>query len=181
MGKDILQTIQDAKNNNNLISLYRDDLQVTDYTGFITNIGKDLIVLQRENDFSLDGYVAIKLEDVTYTEIIDDNKFIRKVVSGEKLLQKLTPPKLTTADSFQSLFSGILATFGGWLTVEVMSPDGQGFFLGIITRMDSNYMYMKQVDAMGVWNKEETTIPLQDIVTITFGGRYVEIYRKYVK
>ena len=181
MNKEILKAIELAKKNNNFIGIYRDELYANDYQGFITNIGKTLLIMQKENDFTLDGYVAMRLEDITYTEVIDDNKFIKKVISGEKLIQNVTPPKLTSADSFQELFSGILATFGGWLTVGIDSPDGQGFFMGTVTRMDSNYMYMKQIDAMGIWNKDEITVPLQDIATVTFGDRYTEVYRKYAK
>lgn len=182
MSKEINDLLAAAKEKKSLMALYRDDLPgVADYTGFPVLVGKGLVVVARENDFLPDGYVAMNLEDVTFVEQVDDNAFIRGILQGEKLYDRATPPKLTGADNWNGLISGIQASFGGWLTVESFSEDELCFFMGVISGLDSNFLYLRQVDAMGVRHQEETTVPLQDIVTIAFGGRYIETYRKYCK
>lgn len=182
MNQEIIQQLKSAKEKNCLMALYRDELEaVADYTGFVVLVGSQLVVLARESDFALDGYLALRLEDVTFLEQVDDNGFIRGVLAGEKLYDRVSPPRLTDADSWQGLLSGIQASFGGWLTVEALSDDGLCFFMGVIAGLDSNFLYLWQVDAQGIKHQEQTTVPLQDVVTIAFGGRYIETYRKYCK
>ena len=179
---EILEHLQKAKENKNLMAVYRDEMpDVVDYTGFPVVLGKEILVMARETDFNVDGYVAIRVEDVTYIEQVDDNGFISKILQGEKLYTKVVPPRLTDGNNWHQLLSGVQASFNGWLTAESISPDGQCFFLGSIVRVDSNCLYMKQVDALGKQNKEETTILLQDLVTVSFGGRYIEIYQRYAR
>lgn len=181
MSSEIRTVLETAKKNNNLVALYRDELPVNEYTGFVVTLGKKLVILHRDSDFTLDGYVALRVDDVTYTEQVDDNKFMKRVLEGERLYAGTQTPKLTTAESWNELLSGVQASFGGWLTAETYSEDGQCFFLGVISRLDSNFLYLCQVDALGNKRAEETTIALQDLVTVTFGGRYLNIYRKYTR
>ena len=177
---EILDQLRSAKENKNLMAVYRDEMpDVIHYTGFPVVMGKEILIMARETDFTVDGYVAIRIEDVTYIEQVDDNGFISKILQGENIYTKVAPPRLTDGNNWHQLLSGVQASFNGWLTVETLSPDGQCFFLGHIVRVDSNCLYMKQVDALGKQSKEETTIPLQDLVTVNFGGRYIEIYQKY--
>lgn len=177
-----LQLLKKGKQNKHLLAVYRDELtDVIDYTGFPVIVGNEILVLAKENDFAVDGYVAVRLSDVTYIEQVDDNGFITKVLQGEKLLDKAVAPKLTDGNNWHQLLSGVQASFGGWLTAESISPDGQCFFLGTIVRVDSNNLYMKQIDAFGKQNGEEITISLQDLVTVGFGSRYITTYQKYSK
>ncbi len=172
-----------AKENKNLLAVYRDDMaQVVDYAGFPVVMGREILVLTRESDFTTDGYVAMRNADITYIEQVDDNPFIAKVLQGEGVYSKVSAPKLTEGESWHKLLSGVQASFRGWLTAESMSEDdGQCFFLGKIARVDNNNLYMKTIDATGKQNKEEATVPLQDLVTVTFGGRYLGMYEKYTK
>ena len=177
---ELIEQLGKAKVDKNLMAVYRDKMpDIIDYTGFPVVLGNDILVLAREADFSIDGYVAMRVEDITYIEQVDDNGFITKILQGENVYTNVVPPRLTDGGNWHQLLSGVQASFNGWLTVETMSPEGQGFFLGNIVRVDSNCLYMKQVDALGKQSKDETTIILQDLVTVTFGGKYVEIYQKY--
>lgn len=182
MNKDLMTGLTTAKEKRQLTALYRDELsQVSDYSGIPVVLGRQLVVLARETDFSLDGYVALRLADVTFLEQVDDAPFIRKLAEGEGLYQKAQPPKLADGDSWQGLVGGIKAGWGGWMTAETVDDEGSCFLMGVLSRLDSTYLYLHQVDADGTRRQEETTVPLQDLVTVTFGGRYVELYRKYTK
>lgn len=182
MEEEILQQLTTAKDKKNLLAVYRDDLAFsTDYVGFPVAIGKELCIFARENDFQLDGYAALRLEDITLTEAVDDNGFMKKLLTGEKLYEKATAPRLTGADSWKALLDGVQASFGGWLTVESETEEEPAFAMGLISRLDSNFLYLRQVEPDGSFHQETTTVPLQDILTVTFGGRYVETYRKYCK
>lgn len=182
MSTEIVTSLNGGREHRQLMALYRDQLpQSADCTGFPVLVGRELVLLARESDFALDGYVALRLDDITFVEQVDDMPFIRKLVTGERLYDNVKTPPLAGADSWLSLLGTVQSGFGGWLTVESNDEDGSCFFMGVISRIDSNYLYIRQVDADGSRHQEETTVPLQDIVTVTFGGRYVELYRKYCK
>lgn len=180
MDNDILNGLNTAKAERQLLAVYRDGLaQSTDYTGFPVLVGRSLLLLAREVDFALDGYVAMRLEDVSFLEQVDDNAFIRRLITGEKLYDRLKTPPLAGADNWKAILDCIKASFGGWLSVESYDGGESSFIMGNISRLDPNFLYMRQVSADGTRHQEETTVPLQDITTITFGGRYIDLYKKY--
>ena len=180
MNKEQMTALATAKEKKQLTALYRDELaQANDYCGIPVTLGRQLVVLARETDFALDGYVALRLADVTFLEQVDDAPFIHKLAQGEGLYQKVQPPRLADGDSWQGLLGGVKAAYGGWMTAETVDEEGSCFFMGILARVDGNYLYLNQVDPDGSRRQEETTVALQDLVTVTFGGRYVELYRKY--
>ncbi len=40
---------------------------------------------------------------------------------------------------------------------------------------------MKRVDALGNWLSDPLVLPLDDVTLVSFGDRYLEIFRKYCK
>lgn len=182
MNDEMQDRLKNAREKRQLMALYRDGLeQSADYTGVPVLLCRELVVLLRENDFAPDGYAAMRVADITYMEQVDESPFIRKLLAGEKFYDRVATPRLVGAESWKSLLDGVKASFGGWLTVETMGDEGCCFFMGSIARLDSNFLYLRQVEADGTIHQEETTIPLQDIITVTFGGRYIETYRKYLQ
>lgn len=180
MDSEIRQALEQGRIQKQLVAVYRDGLpQSADYTGFPVLVGEELMMLMREGDFALDGYVAMRLCDITQVEQVDDLPFIRKIATGENLYRQARPPKLAGSDSWRDVLGGVQSGFGGWLMVDSFDGEDSCFYMGIISRLDQNFLYIRQVGADGVRHQEETTVPLQDIVTIAFGTRYIELYRRY--
>ncbi|WP_071431269.1 hypothetical protein [Angelakisella massiliensis] len=179
MNQEMLSRLKKAREKHSLMAVYRDGLEVEDYSGIPVAVGRQLVILHRNRDFLLDGYAALRLEDITELEQMDDNDFIRKVCVGEKLYDKASAPRLTSAEDWFQLLGGIKGSFGGWLAVECVSEGELCFYLGTISRVDVNFLQLRQVDADGFRHEEDTTVPLQDLLTVTFGDRYLEIYKKY--
>lgn len=182
MNNELQKTLETARQRRQLLALYRDELpDCADHTGIPVLVGPSLVLLHRELDFGLDGYVALRAADISCTEQVDACGFIAAILRGEKTYDKVAVPKLCGVESWQGLLGGVQAGFGGWLTVETVADDGCCFFLGVISRLDQNYLYLRQVEADGQRHQEETTVPLQDIVTVAFGSRYLELYKKYCR
>ena len=45
----------------------------------------------------------------------------------------------------------------------------------------NRYLTMKRVDALGNWLSDPLVLPLDDVTLVSFGDRYLEIFRKYCK
>ena len=179
MNQEIVAQLNRAREKRNLMAVYRDRLEVEDCSGIPVAVGRQLLILHRNRDFLLDGYLALRLEDITQLEQMDESDFIRRVCGGEKLYEKAAAPRLTSAEDWFQLLGGVKGSFGGWLAVECLSEGELCFYLGVISRLDVNFLQLRQVDADGFRHEEDTTIPLQDILTVSFGDRYLEIYKKY--
>ncbi len=75
-----------------------------------------------------------------------------------------------------------MAQYGGWAAVECEgNPEESLYFLGRLMKVDSRYLTMKRVDALGNWLSDPLVLPLDDVTLVSFGDRYLEIFRKYCK
>lgn len=63
--------------------------------------------------------------------------------------------------------------------MECEVPEETLFFVGVVSQVDNRQLIMRRVDADGRWHLEDASVPLQDITSLSFGGRYLEIYQKY--
>ena len=87
--KDLLQKAMQQKN---MMVLYRDELVAPEYAGVPVAVENELVVLQRQTNFVLDGYCALRTGDITEAEQMDDVPFLKKVMAGEKLYDAVKAP-----------------------------------------------------------------------------------------
>ena len=112
---------------------------------------------------------------------MDDVPFLKKVMAGEKLYDAVKAPGFACR-GWQELLDGIMAQYGGWAAVECEgNPEESLYFLGRLMKVDSRYLTMKRVDALGNWLSDPLVLPLDDVTLVSFGDRYLEIFRKYCK
>ena len=176
--KDLLQKAMQQKN---MMVLYRDELVAPEYAGVPVAVENELVVLQRKTNFVLDGYCALRTGDITEVEQMDDVPFLKKVMAGEKLYDAVKAPDFACR-GWQELLEGIMAQYGGWAAVECEgNPEESLYFLGRLMKVDSRYLTMKRVDALGNWLSDPPVLPLDDVTLVSFGDRYLEIFRKYCK
>ena len=76
--KDLLQKAMQQKN---MMVLYRDELVAPEYAGVPVAVENELVVLQRQTNFVLDGYCALRTGDITVVEQMDDVPFLIKVMA----------------------------------------------------------------------------------------------------
>ncbi len=170
-----------AQKQKNMVVVYRDKLDGAFYGGIPVLQSRELLVLAREQEFRLDGWIAVRQKDITLVEQYDDNDFCRRVLEGEGVYAQAKAPAFRSCEDWRQLLEGIRKSLGGWVTVECEAPDEMLFFVGVVSSVDGNYLMMRRVDADGHWHPDETTVPLQDITAVSFGGRYLGIYEKYCK
>ena len=137
-----------------VMAVYRDDTGDS-WSGIPVMTGPALVVLARERDFALDGYLAVAAGQITGVEQYDDKD--RK-----------------------ELLAGIQKAFDGWCIAECAGEEGELFFyVGRLERLEPNCLVLRPVDAEGRWVKEPVEISYEDLCTVSFGGNYLRVYRKY--
>ena len=173
--------LREAWEQKHMVVVYRDDIGGTYYGGIPVLLSGELVVLAKEREFSLDGFVALRLRDITYVEQYDDNDFCRRVLEGEGVYRQAVPPKLGGCAAMAQLLEGIKRGYRGWLSVECETPEDTLFYVGTVQSAEGGVLTLRRVDADGVWHGQAAQVPLEDITCVTFGGAYLAVYEKYTK
>ena len=180
--KEMMAALEAAAQKKQVMAIYRDDTGDS-WSGIPVMTGPALVVLARERDFTLDGYLAIAAGQITGVEQYDDNDFIRRVMKGEGIYEGCRPPAIPSCRDWKDLLAGIVQSFDRWCIAECTSEE-EGelyFYVGKVESLEKNHFTLRPVNAEGGWIKEPVAIPYEDLCTVGFGGNYVRIYQKYTK
>jgi len=150
-------------------------------SGFILGMSRGFLFLQLDNEFSLDGYAVIKLDDFDSLRHSSYERTQRKIFAAEGLLAKEYGfekhlPLTSWAD--------ILKTLKGYdmhVIIENVNGDTLNFWIGPITRVAEKSMSIHNYDHDGNLDDKPTLIKLDTISIIKFGDRYSTTFRKYLR
>ncbi len=131
-----------------------------------------------EDDFLLDGYSIRRFRDITKIEIKDDKCLEINILEGN--IEKLIVPDLDLTD-WETIFNS-LKRIGKNIVIEEenINVEESQFVIGKIEGVHSMFVYFRNFDADGIWDKEFVKIPYTRITSITFGSRYVDVFSKYL-
>ena len=104
------ELLQKAMQQKNMVVLYRDELVAPEYAGVPVAVENELVVLQRQSNFLMDGYCALRTGDITEAEQMDDVPFLRRVMAAEKLYDAVKAPGFPCRDR-KELLEGIMAKY----------------------------------------------------------------------
>lgn len=172
--------LQTALQQKNMMVLYRDELGAEEYAGIPVSVEDELTVVQKENNFALDGYAAMRTGDITMVEQMDDSAFCRRALEGEGVYQAIAALGFD-CKNWQGLLSGIRKRFGGWVSVVCEGEEEPLYYVGKILSVDTRYLNLRIVDADGTWHVDPVSIPLDDLTLAGFGDRYLGVFMKYCK
>lgn len=172
--------LQKAMQDKSMLVLYRDELGAEEYAGIPVSVQDELVLLHKENNFALDGYVALRTGDITQVEQMDESAFCKKALAGEKVYDAVLAPAFPCGN-WNALFAGIQQQYAGWAAVYCEGGEEYLCCIGRIQSVDQRYVTIKQVDADGTWHADSVTLPLDDLTQVSFGDRYLNIFRKYCK
>jgi len=150
-------------------------------SGFILGMSENFLFLQLDNEFVLDGYAVIRLDDFDSVRHSSYERTQRKIFSGEGILaagygfEKSLP---------LSNWSDILKTLKSYdihVIIENINKGELDFWIGPIKRVASKSVSIHNYDPAGTFDKKATLIKMDTISILKFGDRYSTIFRKYLK
>ena len=176
---EMMEALGTAAGAKQVMAVYRDGTGDC-WSGIPVLTSPRIAVLARERDFALDGYLAVGADQISGVEQYDDNDFIRRAMKGEGLYEQCQKPAFKGCGDWKELLRGVVQAFGGWCIAECADEEGSlCFYVGRVTSLEENYLNLRPVDADGSWHQESVTIPYEDLCTVSFGGNYLRVYRKY--
>lgn len=163
------------------IKIRRKTAEGWDYIGgFILQLSKKFLLIQKNEEFSLNGYIIIP--QIKYSiRCCDFEKAFKKILFNEGITERdYGINEQITLDSFQSIFQD-LQDNDYHVIVECENLSNPSFTIGPITKVSKKSVRIRYYDATGKLNQKPSKILYKDITKITFGDRYSTIFRKYLK
>ena len=142
-------------------------------------IGQNLVLLQNLYDFDIDGYVIIRIKDITSVIITKSQQFSQFILKKEGILSTIKKPPISSIDNWENVFTE-LSDLGKNIIVECESIESSNFFIGKIIAIDKNSLFILHFNGAGEWDEEPKEISLKDITSISFDSRYINVISKYL-
>ena len=139
---------------------------------------KKLFLAIDEDDFIFDGFRISRFKDIKKFRIKNDK--CDEIIKNEGLCEGFVVPEIDIT-SWQAVFED-LKQVGKNIIVEYKTAEGtsDSFTIGKIVSVYKNYLYMHHFDADGVWESKPSRIPYNEVTSVTFDSRYVNIFSKYI-
>lgn len=149
-------------------------------TGFLIGFSESLLLLQRDNEFRLNGFTVLLRSEIETITCGAAEKMVRRIFEGEGLLGDgfgLREP--LPLDSWSNLFRELRRRdYHVQVGCEDSDPD---FFIGPLTQVSLRSVAIQYYDAAGALMEQSTLIPFDAVTMVTFGDHYTTTFRKYLK
>lgn len=148
------------------------------YSCFPLKSSEELFLYMDEQDFRLDGYVVRRMKDIV--EINSKVDLTNDILESEGVTSQIQK-----IDIDLSSWEGMLSYLShNRLNAIYESEDRNSgnidYVIGRIEKKDDRYIYVRGFDTDGKWEEKPTRIAFSELVSISFGTRYVEVFSKYL-
>jgi len=141
-------------------------------------LDEKLFLAINEDDFIFDGFRISRFRDIKEIRIKDDK--CDEIIKSEGHFEGFIAPEINLT-SWQTVFEGLKQT-GKNIIVEYETAEGtdDNFTIGRIVSVYKSCLYLHYFDADGIWGPEPYRIPYDEVTSVTFDSRYVNIFSKYI-
>lgn len=148
------------------------------YNCFPLALGEELFLYMDEQDFRLDGFVVRRLKDLV--EISSKQDIVNEILESEGVTSEIRRPDIDL-----SSWSGVLRYLSANKCNAIFESENRNsgqidFAIGRLEKTDERYLYVRCFDASGQWEEKPTKIAFSELVSISFGTRYVEVFSRYL-
>jgi hypothetical protein len=155
--------------------------QEENLSGFILGLSRRLLLLQLNNEFMLDGYAVIRLDDFDSIRHSSYERTQRKIFKAEGLMSTgYGFDRELPLTSWTALLKA-LKVYDLHIIVENINKDVLDFRIGPIKRVSEQTVSIHNYSPDGQLDDKPTVISLEAISIVKFGDRYSTIFRKYLK
>jgi len=175
--KTIKELMDEAARNLNIANIYM-AYNENYYNLIPLKASGQLFLAINEDDFIFDGFRISRFRDVKEIRIKNDK--CDEIMQSEGLLNDLYIPEINL-ENWKTVFDG-LKGIGKNVIVEYETAEGKddNFAIGKIERVYNGCLYMYCFDADGIWETEPYRIPYNEVTSVTFDSRYINIFTKYI-
>lgn len=152
-----------------------------DISGFILQMSKDFLLIQKEEEFYLNGYGIIRKD---HFDVIRCNKFdkaFKRILKSEGIFDSdYGISKKIRLRDWRTIFED-LATHDYHVIVECEDLEDPLFLIGPIKKINKDSVQIQYYSPTGLLDKKPTTVKYKDITLVKFDDRYINVFKKYLR
>lgn len=139
--------------------------------GFVVGVNERFVLLHAldPNYINLNGYIALRMEDVRRFRMRDESEFFLNRALKLKGIEPVPQPEIDLSD-ISALLSSANANFP-LLTVHLEKLDPTTCFVGRVQKLTSKTLLLEEISPAACW-EHTRRYKLKDITRIDFGGAY---------
>ena len=178
--REIRDILQNAVNERHKIVITRNTIDTALLYGIPLMLDDNMLLIQYIYDYQLDGYMILRIKDITFVRSDERERFSEYILKQEGLYDEIKKPMLTTLRNWRAIFEE-LKEYGKNILVEFEDLEEGEIFIGRIIEVNRNSLEMLCFDAMGKWDNETMTIIYKDITTVKLDDRYTTVLSRYLQ
>ena len=152
-----------------------------DISGFLLNMTKDFLLIQKEEEFYLNGYGIIRKDHFDAIRNNKNDRALKRILKSEGILDAdYGIDKKINLKNWETIF-GDLKKFDYHVIVECEDLEESVFVIGPIKRVNKDSVSIQYYDPTGLLDKKLTTVKYKDVTLVKFDNRYINVYRKYLR
>lgn len=177
MSDSEIKRLNECKEENYLCGINRDMIDDLTTFGFPLAISENLVLVANVYNFDIDGYKILRTQDITEVFYGEEEEFTEMILRREKICDNFKP-EIIDISGLKPVFKALTDRC---IIVQCESFEENYFYEGKVTAINKGEIVMKTFDTTGVWDEEESHIPLNKITSVSFGGRYITLMSKYLR
>ena len=179
--KNKIQLIKKHIEEKKIITIERNGVgKNTRADGFPLLVTDTLLLMTLIVDFHDEGFLVMRLEDITDAYSNESDTFYEEICINEGLRNKEAENPLSNVTNIASILKQLF-NYKKFITVQCEYNGSElAYSIGKISSIEENTIHFKNFDMMGMWEEKCRIIPLNKITLISIDDHYSNIYYKYM-
>lgn len=150
-------------------------------SGFILQMSKDFLLIQKEEEFFLNGYGIIKKDHFDAIRCNKFDKAFKRMLKAEGIFDSDygIRNKLRLKD-WKTIFEDLMK-HDYHVIVECEDLEAPLFVIGPIKKVNKDSVSIQYYDPTGLLDKRPTNVKYKDITLVKFDDRYINVFKKYLR
>jgi len=174
----IVEEIVDSILESQYIGIIRDKFSGNKIQMFPLIANEKFVLGLRVRDFTADGFVILKVSDITEIERNKTSQYFEYILKAEKQFDKRNDLINIDLDSWETIFKSLQDSN---LIVELVDDLDDALDIGEVRCVDKNSLKLRCFNTIGVWDDENIEISYENITSVVFLDNYSCIFSKYLR
>jgi hypothetical protein len=175
----IIQALKKSQRKKSAVSIRRKRIDAHAIEAYVLGVSNQLVALQYEYDFHLDGLMILRITDITEVSSNATGRFRQGLMQAEGMLGAIPFGAPLNLKSWETIIEQFSA-FSELLIVESEKPKSEDFILGQFLGISQQTAFFRFLTGTGRWLDEPASIRLKNITCCQVETNYANFYQKHL-
>jgi hypothetical protein len=164
-----------------LVTIRRDRIDPHGMSVVVLAMSEDLALLQYTYDFFSDGFMIVRVSDITQVRCGAGDKWYEHILRSEWVVSTIAAPFAIDLQDWKTAVDAINRQWRNIIVEDETAMDSLLFVIGKTISLGYDTLSIRGFDCEGYWDNDCTRFPYSRITAVTFDCNYVNLHSKYVR